>query len=162
MRILAVGIVRARDDSCNNALDGAFGRSEMSPARAYDALSSLAGLLFLLELGIAAAWHKWSRQSCRYVGLAMATPLCLLFFGYWDLGYLCMAVGVVPLLALARGRMPVRAEAGTLVAGCLQGLHTALHGFGLLGQKALGRASSPTGTASSSDQCRDLTPGYRS
>ena len=64
-------------------LDGAFGRSETSPARAYDALSRLAGLLFLLELGIAAAWHKWSRQSCRYVGLAMATPLCLLFFGYW-------------------------------------------------------------------------------
>jgi hypothetical protein len=115
------------------ALDGAFGRSEMSPARAYDALSRLAGLLFLLELGIAAAWHKWSRQSCRYVGLAMTTPLCLLFFGYWDLGYLSMAVGVVPLLALARGRMPVRAHAATLVAGFLQGLHTALHGFGLLG-----------------------------
>ena len=115
------------------ALDGAFGRSETSPARAYDALSRLAGLLFLLELGIAAAWHRWSRQSCRYVGLAMATPLCLLFFGYWDLGYLCMAAGVVPLLALARDRMPVRADAAPLVAGCLQGLHTALHGFGLLG-----------------------------
>ena len=120
-------------DVAITALDGAFGRSETSPARAYDALSNLAGLLFLLELGIAAAWHKWSRQSCRYVGLAMATPLCLLFFGYWELGYLCMAVGVVPLLALARGRVLVRAEAGTLVAGCLQGLHTALHGFGLLG-----------------------------
>ena len=120
-------------DVVMTALDGAFGRSETSPGRAYDALSRLAGLLFLLELGIAAAWHKWSRQSCRYVGLAMATPLCLLFFGYWDLGYLCMAVGVVPLLALARGRMPVRADAATLAAGFLQGLHTALHGFGLLG-----------------------------
>lgn len=120
-------------DVVMTALDGAFGRSETSPARAYDALSRLAGLLFLLELGIAAAWHKWSRQSCRYVGLAMATPLCLLFFGYWDLGYLCIAVGVVPLLALARGRMSTRADAATLVAGFLQGLHTALHGFGLLG-----------------------------
>jgi hypothetical protein len=83
-------------------------------------------------LGIAAAWHRWSRQVCRYVGLAMATPLCLLFFGYWDLGYLSIAVGVVPLLALARGRMPVPAHAAALVAGFLQGLHTAFHGFGLL------------------------------
>jgi hypothetical protein len=115
------------------ALDGAFGRSETSPARAYDALSNLAGLLFLLDRGSAAAWHTWSRQSCRYVGLALATPLCLLFFGVWDLGYLSMAVGVVPLLVLARSRMPVRAQSAALVAGVLQGLHAALHGFGLLG-----------------------------
>jgi hypothetical protein len=119
-------------DVAINALDSAFGRTETSPARAYDTLSTLAGLLFLLELGIAAAWHRWSRQVCRYVGLAMATPLCLLFFGYWDLGYLSIAVGVVPLLALARGRMPVPAHAAALVAGFLQGLHTAFHGFGLL------------------------------
>jgi len=62
----------------------------------------------------------------------MATPLCLLFFGYWELGHLSIAVGVVPLLALGRSRVPVRAHAATLVAGCLQGIHTALHGFGLL------------------------------
>ena len=167
-------------DVVMTALDGAFGRSETSPARAYDTLSRLAGLLFLLELAIAAAWHKWSRQVCRYVGLAIATPLCLLYFGYWeplgylsvavrcrtgywpwrevgsrqvcryvglaiatplcllyfgywDLGYLSVAVGVVPLLALARGRVPAPAHAGALVAGFLQGLHTALHGFGLMG-----------------------------
>ena len=84
-------------DVAMTALDRAFGRSETSPARAYDTLSRLAGLLFLLELALAAAWHRWSRQSCRYVGLAIATPLCLLYFGYWDLGYLSMAVGVVPL-----------------------------------------------------------------
>jgi hypothetical protein len=120
-------------DVVMTALDGAFGRSAVSPAHAYDALSRLAGLFFLIELGVAAAWHKWSRQSCRYVGLAIATPLCLLFFGYWDLGYLSMAVGVVPLLALARSRIPVRSHAAALVAGGLQGLHTAFHGFGLLG-----------------------------
>ena len=114
-------------------LDQAFGRSDASPSRAYDALSRLAGLLFLIELGAAAAWHKWSRQSCRYVGLAMATPLCLLYFGYWALGYLSMAAGVVPLLALARRRSTVQADASTLAAGFLQGLHTALHGFGMLG-----------------------------
>jgi hypothetical protein len=120
-------------DVAMTALDGAFGRSDTSPARAYDTLSRLAGLLFLLELAIAAAWHKWSRQVCRYVGLAIATPLCLLYFGYWDLGYLSVAVGVVPLLALARGRVPGPAHAGALVAGFLQGLHAALHGFGLMG-----------------------------
>ena len=115
------------------ALDDAFGRSDSSPARAYDTLSRLAGLLFLIELGIVAAWHRWSRQSCRFVGLAMAAPPFLLYFGYWDLGYLSIAVGVVPLLALAGSRNNVQAQASTLVAGFLQGLHTALHGFGMLG-----------------------------
>ena len=128
-------------DVAITVLDGAFGRSDTSPGRAYDTLSTLAGLLFLLELGIAAAWHRWSRQSCRYVGLALATPVCLLFFGYWDLGYLTVAVGVVPLLALARGRMPVPANAAALVAGALQGLHTAFHGFGLLGMASAALAA---------------------
>ncbi len=114
-------------------LDATFGRSDTSPARAYIAMSWLAGLLFLLELGVAAAWHKWSRHSCRYVGLMLATPLCLLFFGYWEIGYLAVAVGVVPLLAVARGRSAVQADAATLAAGALQGVHTALHGFGTLG-----------------------------
>jgi hypothetical protein len=114
-------------------LDATFGASETSPSRSYDALSMLAGLLFLLELGLAAAWHKWSRQSCRYVGLALALPLSLLFFGYRALGYLSIAAGVVPLLALARSRSPVQADASTLLAGFVQGFHTALHGFGLLG-----------------------------
>jgi hypothetical protein len=114
-------------------LDDAFGGSDTSPPRTFDTISRLAGLLFLLELGVAAAWHKWSRQSCRYVGLAMATPLCLLYFGYWELGYLSMAAGVVPLLALGRSRSTVQADASTLAAGSLQGLHTALHGFGMLG-----------------------------
>ena len=115
------------------ALDDAFGRNDTSPSRAYDALSRLAGLLFLIELGIVAAWHRWSRQSCRFVGLAMAAPPFLLYFGYWDLGYLSLAVAVVPLLALAGSRNSAQAQASTLVAGFLQGLHTALHGFGMLG-----------------------------
>lgn len=144
-------------DVVMTALDSAFGRSDTSPARAYDTLSRLAGLLFLLELGIAAAWHRWSRQSCRYVGLAIATPLCLLYFGYWDLGYLSMAVGVVPLLALARSRMPVRAHAAALIGGGLQGLHAALHGFGLLGL-AGGALAALTGPGNALRRCvRSLT-----
>jgi hypothetical protein len=120
-------------DIVMTTLDSVFGRSEKSPARAYDAISRLAGLLFLLELAVVAVWYRWSRQSCRFVGLALAAPLCVLFFGYWDLGYMCVAVGVVPLLALGGRRMTAGTEAATLTAGCLQGLHTALHGFGLLG-----------------------------
>lgn len=114
-------------------LDAAFGYTERSPAQAFAALSRLAGFVFLIELGAAAAWYRWSRQICRYVGLALATPLTLLYFSYWELGYLSMAVGAAPLLAMGRSRSVLRAQASAWVAGCLQGLHTALHGFGLFG-----------------------------
>ena len=114
-------------------LDAAFGQTDRSPAQAFAALSRLAGLVFLIELGVAAAWHRWSRQSCRYVGLTLAMPLVLLYFSYWELGYLSMAVGVAPLLVMGRSRQLLRAQTSAWVAGCLQGLHTALHGFGLFG-----------------------------
>ncbi len=120
-------------DVAMDALDRAFGRSDASPSMAYATLSRLAGLLFLLELGLAAAWHRWSRRSCRFAGLALATPVSLLYFGYWELGYLAVAAGVVPILAFATRRTTAEADAATLVAGSLQGLHTALYGFGLFG-----------------------------
>jgi hypothetical protein len=113
-------------------LDRLFGASGESTARAYATLSRLGGLLFLIELLIVAAWHKWSRRVCRYVGLALASPLTLLFFGYYELGYLAVSAAVVPLLAIRR-RPSVEVSASALLAGLLQGLHTALHGFGLLG-----------------------------
>jgi len=115
------------------ALDKAFGRSEDAPTSAHWAMSRIAGLLFLVELAVAAVWHGWSRRVCRYVALALATPLCLLYFGSWGLGFLAIAVGVVPLLAITRGRDSVSAEGAALGAGFLQGIHTALHGFGMLG-----------------------------
>jgi hypothetical protein len=115
------------------ALDQAFGRSNDAPVRAQWAMSRIAGLLFLVELAVAAAWHGWSRRVCRYVALALATPLCLLYFGSGGLGYLAIAVGVVPLLAITRGRDAVSAEGAAIGAGFLQGVHTALHGFGLIG-----------------------------
>src|SRR6185503_7211241 len=76
------------------ALDKAFGRSEDAPTSAHWAMSRIAGLLFLVELAVAAVWHGWSRRVCRYVALALATPLCLLYFGSWGLGFLAIAVGV--------------------------------------------------------------------
>lgn len=114
-------------------LDRAFGSSGESTGLAYATLSRAGGLLFLIELFLVAAWHRWSRRVCRYAGLAIASPVCLLFFGYWELGYLSMSAGVVPLLVLGFSRRSNQASAATLLAGFVQGLHTALHGFGMLG-----------------------------
>ncbi len=114
-------------------LDTWFGRTDLSAGRAYSTLSRLAGWLFLLELAVAGIWHRWSRRVCRYIALALAFPLTLLYFGYWELGYLSVAGGVVPLLAPAVRRSRDARDAGTLAAGFLQGLHTACHGFGILG-----------------------------
>lgn len=115
------------------SLDRMFGRNDRSPGQAYSAFSRLLGLLFLVELLAACMWHRWSRQVCRYAGLALAVPVTLLFFGYWELGYASATVGVVPLLFVARERDAMRGEAATLTAGALQGLHTAGHGFGMVG-----------------------------
>jgi hypothetical protein len=113
-------------------LDRAFMPSGNSTARAYATLSKLAGTLFVIELFVVAAVHRYSRRVCRYVALALASPLALLYFGYYELGYLSMSAAVVPLLAVRRGS-DTRITASTLSAGLLQGFHTALHGFGLLG-----------------------------
>jgi hypothetical protein len=113
-------------------LDRAFSETGDSTARAYATLSRLGGLLFLVELFVVTTWHKCSRRICRFVGLVIASPLSLLYFGYYELGYLAMSVGVIPLLAVRR-RPFVQVTASTLLAGLLQGVHTALHGFGLLG-----------------------------
>jgi hypothetical protein len=113
-------------------LERAFAGSSNSTARAYATLSRLAGALFLIELFVVAAVHRYSRRVCRYVALAVASPLSLLYFGFYELGYLSMSAAVVPLLAIGRGS-DTRITASTLTAGLFQGFHTALHGFGLLG-----------------------------
>jgi hypothetical protein len=113
-------------------LERAYAASGNSTARAYATLSKLAAALFLAELFVVAALHRYSRRVCRYVALAIASPLTLLYFGYYELGYLSMSAAVVPLLAIRRGS-DVRITASTLSAGLFQGFHTALHGFGLLG-----------------------------
>ena len=110
----------------------ASGNSGNATARAYATLSKLAGTLFLIELFIVAALHRYSRRVCRYVAVAIASPLALLYFGYYELGYLAMTGAVVPLLAIRRGS-DIRITGSTLSAGLFQGFHTALHGFGLLG-----------------------------
>jgi len=113
-------------------LERAYAPSGDSTARAYATLSRLAGTLFLAELFIVAALHRYSRRVCRYVAVAIASPLALLYFGYYELGYLSLSGAVVPLLAIRRGS-DLRVTGSTLSAGLFQGFHTALHGFGLLG-----------------------------
>ena len=115
------------------SLDRFFGASETSQRAAYNALSHLAGLLFLAELSMVGMLYRWSRRACRYVGLAIGTPMASLYFGYWEVGYLAVAVGVVPLLLFRPNRGGVSTQASTMAAGALQGLHTALHGYGILG-----------------------------
>jgi len=114
-------------------LDNALGRSSTSPLLAYDIASRVFGLIFVLELVVVGACHRWSRQVCRYTGLALATPLTLMFFGFREVGYFSMAAGAVPLLMLVRGRTRAESSAAALSSGALQGFHTAFHGFGMLG-----------------------------
>ena len=115
------------------SLDRFFGASATSQRAAYNALSHLAGLVFLAELSIVGMLYRWSRRACRYVGLAIGTPMASLYFGYWEVGYLAVTVGVVPLLLFRPNRGGVSTQASTMAAGALQGLHTALHGYGILG-----------------------------
>ena len=113
-------------------LDRAYAATGHSTEHAYATLSRLAGALFLIELLLVSVVYRFSRRVCRYVALAIASPLALLYFGYYELGYLALSAAVVPLLAIRRGS-ETRVTASTLAAGLVQGFHTALHGFGLLG-----------------------------
>jgi hypothetical protein len=119
-------------DLVMRALDRRFGATPKGTARAYATLSSLAGAMFVIELLVVGWWHGFSRRICRYVGLAIASPLALLYSGFYELGYLAVCASSLPLLAVRR-RSDLRETGAALCAGLLQGLHTALHGFGLIG-----------------------------
>jgi hypothetical protein len=112
-------------------IDRAAGRTETSPATAYAMLSRIGGILFLGELALLLVVFRGSRRVCRFVALAIAAPIALTFFGYYEVGYLSVGVAVFPLIVYATRR---RGEGiGADVAGGLQGLHAAFHGFGLVG-----------------------------
>jgi hypothetical protein len=112
-------------------IDRAAGRTETSPATAYALLSRIGGVMFLGELALVLVIFRGSRRVCRFVALAFAAPLALTFFGYYEVGYLAVGIAVFPLIVRAIAR---RGESSALdVAGSLQGLHAAFHGFGLLG-----------------------------
>ena len=112
-------------------IDRASGRTGTSPDTAYALLSRIGGLLFIGELVVILAVFRGSRRACRYVALALAAPVALTAFGYYEVGYLAVSMAVFPLLLHA---IATRSESHALdIAGSLQGFHTALHGFGLVG-----------------------------
>jgi hypothetical protein len=113
------------------AVDGTFGRTEESPAIAYRWLSHLGGLLFLLELWVVLRLTRVSRRACRYVGLMLATPVALTFFGYYETGYMAATAAAFPLLL--RGIRSRSQSWSADASGGLQGVHAAFHGFGLIG-----------------------------
>jgi hypothetical protein len=114
-----------------HGLDLAFGMTSHSPVQAFDALARIAAILFVLALGLF-AWHRrWSRQTLRYLALAVAVPTTLLFFGYHEFGYLPAAFDVVA-VPLALVGLEQRRRDFVLASGALAGLGCALHGFGLV------------------------------
>jgi hypothetical protein len=112
-------------------VDRALGRTTTSPAAAYRFLSHLAGFLFIVELLVVLWLCRWSRRACRYAALALACPLALGFFAYYEVGYTAASIALFPLLLA--GIANRERESSLDAAGAFQGLHTALHGFGLLG-----------------------------
>ena len=117
-------------DAMLAGVDRWFGRTADSPAAAYEMLSRFGGVLFALELLAVLIVARWSRRACRFAAIAFAMPLALTFFGYYEVGYLAASIGAFPLLVLAFRRHRPALLHG---AGALQGLHSALHGFGLTG-----------------------------
>jgi hypothetical protein len=112
-------------------IDRAAGRTETSPATAYATLSRIGGLLLDGELALLLVLFRGSRRACRFVALAIAAPIALTFFGYYEVGYLSVGIAVFPLILYAIHR---RGDGTAVdVAGGLQGLHAAFHGFGLVG-----------------------------
>jgi len=82
---------------------------------------------FICVIGIGFL-EDWSPFIIRYLGLVLLLPSALLFFGYREVGQLCLNVAAFPLLAKGLADGSRRLEAGS----ALSGLGAALHGFGLL------------------------------
>jgi hypothetical protein len=117
-------------DALLAVFDRSFGPSPESSGRAYQAVSRVGGLLFVMELAIVLVVLRASRRACRFASLALAAPVAIGFFGYYELGYLAVSGAAFPLLMIGLRTRRTRLEGS---AAALQGLHAALHGFGLLG-----------------------------
>lgn len=119
-------------------IDRALGSTNTSFHTAFRLLPALMGVVALLEAVVVAVLAGWSAQSMRYVGLCIAAPLTLMFFGYRELGYMSLSIAAMPLYLMTLDR-PGDSRNRTLIAGAasLQGLHAALHGLGLSGIASL-------------------------
>jgi hypothetical protein len=117
-----------------NLIDRALGSTETSPRQSFQVLSMLMGILALLEAAIVAAIAKWSPQGMRYVGLCIAAPFALMFFGFKETGYLSLSLAGLPLLLVGlQGTGNPERDTRVIQAGALVlGVHAALQGLGLV------------------------------
>ena len=131
-----------------NLVDRVLGSTTASPHMAFIAASWLMGALFLAGLTAVAVSAGWTSKAMRYAALAAAAPQTLTFFGYREVGYFALDVSVFPLLAGALATRDGAAITNRLRGvGVVQGLRSALHGFGLVGLGgALLAAAVPRGT----------------
>ncbi len=110
----------------------AMGSTAAAAITAYRTLSAVGAALCALELAAVLLAFRGSRRACRFVALALAAPFTLGYYGYYEVGYMAISAGAVPLLVRGLNR---RASTGPLTdgVGAVQGLHAAFHGIGLLG-----------------------------
>ena len=119
-------------DTILAVVDRSFGRNEQSAALAYRFLSGLGGALLAIELAVVLLVFRGAARACRYVALVLACTFTLGYYGYYEVGYMALSAGAFPLLL--RGLRASNRKGWFLEASAsLQGLHAALHGFGLLG-----------------------------
>ncbi|MSO83570.1 MAG: hypothetical protein EXQ53_09795 [Acidobacteria bacterium] len=117
-----------------NLVDRALGATASSPQTAFVLTSWLAGGAFLAGALLVGVVEGWSPHAMRYLSLSMAAPLMLSFFGYRELGYLSLSIAAFPLLRRGLTATEDASRTGYLaVTGLLQGVRSALHGFGLVG-----------------------------
>ena len=103
-------------------------KTEEAPSRALNTLAAVGAAWFVISALIVGFVARWSPVVMRYLALAVLAPATLLYFGWWEFGYLALNVATFPLLLYGLQEGDARLEAGSLFAG----LGTALHGFGLL------------------------------
>jgi hypothetical protein len=102
--------------------------TEEAARRAIVAMSRLGTVWFVLSALAIGLLERWSPAVLRYLGLALLAPATLLYFGWWEFGYLALSVAAFPLLYHGLRDGGWRLEAGSVLAG----FGAALHGFGLL------------------------------
>lgn len=113
------------------AFDALMGSTVESMTAAFDALIRLAAAILVGGLAVLGFLDGWSERVVRYVGMAVAVPTVVLFFGYHEFGYLpaAMSASAIPLALLALEQRRWRL---LTTAGALLGVGTALHGFGII------------------------------
>lgn len=103
-------------------------QTEEAPSRALTTLARGAMAWFVISALAIGFLERWSQVVLRYLALALLAPSTLLYFGWWEFGYLALNVAAFPLLLHGLRDGGPRLELGSAFAG----FGAALHGFGLI------------------------------